>query len=82
MLSIIHLKSTQQAFCMFGGQDYTTTYLSLGHTRQYPCEIDHEVTAAMRDDGKVGILSLRHLLWQFYLQTLLLLLVLVHLYNI
>ena len=67
---------------MFGRQNHPTAYLCLGHTRQYPCKIDHEVTATMRYDGKVGILSLRHLLWQFYLQSLLLFLVLVHLYNI
>ena len=59
-------------------QDHATLHLCLRHTRQHPGEINDEVTTRMGDDGKVNILTLRHFLWQFQLQTLLLILFLVH----
>ena len=66
------LQGAEQALGVLGCQDDTTLDLGLRHTGQHPGEVDDEVGARVCDDGKVSILSLRHVGRQFYLQSLLL----------
>lgn len=75
------LERPEQPLGVFRRQDDAALHLRLRHTGQHPCEIDHEIAAAVRDDGEVSILSLCHVVWQFYLQSLLLVvLFLVHIF--
>ena len=72
------LKGSQQTLGMLWSQNHPTPYLRLRYSRQHPRKVYDKITALMRDDGKISILTLSHILWQFQLQTLLLFVVVVH----
>ena len=70
---------------MFWSQDQATLYLCFRQSGKHAGEIKDEITAAMGNDSKVGVLSLCYVLREFQLQTVVVLLWLVHdlyIYNI
>ena len=74
----ILLQCGQETLGMLGSQDDTALDGGLGHAGQHPRKVEDKVARRVGDDGKVGILSLRHLGRQLYLQSLLLLFLFVH----
>ena len=63
---------------MFGSHDDTTLYLRLRKTWQYTGKVDDKVGTGMGNDSKVSILTLSNLLRKFYLQLVLIVVILTH----
>ena len=72
------LEGGQQALGVLRGQDDAAAHLSLLQPGQHTGKIDDKLRRGVRDNSQVGILALGLVGGQFYLETLFLLIVLVH----
>ena len=64
----IVLQCMQQAHRMFRSEDDTRLHTGFRHPRHHTYKIKNKFRTRMRYNSKVGIRSLRHFFFQFYLQ--------------
>ena len=81
ILDQVLLERHGQAFSMFGCEDDTATDDGLGHAWHHLCTVDHEFTTGMRNNGEIGVYTLRHVGRHLNLELLaLILVVIIHCY--
>ena len=78
----VFLQSKHKTLGVLWGKNNTTANLSLRHTRQDTRKIYNKITRPVGNNSKVSILPLSHLLREFYLQVLLIVIIIIHNFKI
>ncbi len=72
------LQCHHEALGMLGCKNDAAAHLCFGHTWEHSREVDDEIAAGVRDDGKVGVFALCYILRELQLETVVFLIVVVH----